>query len=129
MKPGGQRFYGPPVLLLTHRPRDWPAIHSLEPDSWNILLRGAYGGHPSLETFAGTPVPSEGWWSHGESRPDLRDANALLYCLSYGPARSVGAAPTRLSFGDSAAQAGALRKEIGSPGWVFTSNETRSKVE
>ena len=91
MKPGRQRFYGPPVLLLTHRPRNW--------------------------------------WSHGESRPDLRVANALLYCLSYGPARSVGAAPTRLSFGGSAAQAGALRIEIGSPGWVFTSNETRSKVE
>jgi len=43
--------------------------------------------------------------------------------LSYGPARRVGAAPTTLSFGDSAAQAGALRMEIGSPGWIFTSNE------
>ena len=37
-------------------------------------------------------------------------------------ARSVGAAPTKLSFGDSAARAGALRVEIGSPGRVFTSN-------
>ena len=42
-------------------------------------------------------------------------------------ARSVGAAPTTLSFGGSAAQAGALRIEIGSPGWVFTSNELDSK--
>ncbi len=88
MKPEGNGFTDRPVLLLTHRPRNW--------------------------------------WSNGESRPDLRVANALLYCLSYGPgkvARSVGAAPTRLSFGDSAAQAGALRIEIGSPGWVFTGNE------
>ena len=42
-------------------------------------------------------------------------------------ARSVGAAPTKLSFGDSAARAGALRVEIGSPGRVFTSNKPESK--
>src|SRR5713101_7305721 len=27
-----------------------------------VLLRQAYGGHPSLETSAGAPVSSKGWW-------------------------------------------------------------------
>ena len=35
-----------------HFPGNWPAVHSLEADSWKVLLRPAYGGHPSLETLA-----------------------------------------------------------------------------
>jgi len=36
----------------SHMCRTWPAIHSLEPRPWKVLLRQAYGGHPSLETLA-----------------------------------------------------------------------------
>ena len=147
--------------------RTWPDIHSLEFDSWKVLLRQAMRKNPLLDglpsialslktsppsqslwraSFAPTrqnvSAQSEGWWSRRVTLPHqfACRASALLVCHDPGRispnteirkpiprcdsgfeflldfdfrnsdlklAGRLGAAPSKLSVGDSVAQAGA----------------------
>src|SRR5437867_11944683 len=81
-------------------------------------------GAPSLQfgaaAFACRYATGEGWWSRWVTLPHQPACRAGAFLVCHDPilASRPGAAPGRLSFGDSAAQAGALLAEIKRAGSV-----------
>ena len=92
-------------------------------------LRG-WESHPPEEVYEASlcalvEFPAVKWWSRWVTLPHQLACRASALLVCHDPiklARRLGAAPSKLSFGDSVAQAGARRKKIG----AVAGNRTRT---